>query len=144
MGFSVEGNRRINRSRECGAAEASDQIGKGSSDKSGDAAIYNKKKQRRTMTGTEGSGKGQDKLAGNRKTGVFQRNEYNNSRCSVVLYPKKNLIHKITLIRVLVHYMGETQLIDFLFAQKEKMEYTESAREWKERRRKECRHYNRE
>ena len=127
-----------------GAAEASDQIGKGSSDKSGDAAIYNKKKQRRTMTGTEGSGKGQDKLAGNRKTGVFQRNEYNNSRCSVVLYPKKNLIHKITLVRVLVHYMGETQLIDFLFAQKEKMEYTESAREWKERRRKECRHYNRE
>lgn len=111
-----------------GAAEASDQIGKGSSDKSGDAAIYNKKKQRRTMTGTEGSGKGQDKLAGNGKTGVFQRNEYNNSRCSIVLYPKKNLIHKITLVRVLIHYMGETQLIDFLFAQKEKMEYTESAR----------------
>ena len=43
-----------------GAAEASDQIGEGSSDKSGDAAIYNKKKQRRTMTGTEGSGKGQN------------------------------------------------------------------------------------
>lgn len=43
-----------------GAAKASDQIGEGSSDKSGDAAIYNKKKQRRTMTGTEGSGKGQN------------------------------------------------------------------------------------
>lgn len=99
-----------------GAAEASNQIGQGGSGKSGDAAIYNKKKQRRTMSCAKGSGKGQDKFAGNRKTGVFQRNEYNNSRCSVVLYPKKNLIHKITLVRVLVHYMGETQLIDFLFA----------------------------
>lgn len=43
-----------------GAAEASDKIGEGCSDKSGDAAIYNKKKQRCTMTGTEGSGKGQN------------------------------------------------------------------------------------
>ena len=43
-----------------GATEASNQIGEGSSDKSGDAAIYNKKKQRRTMTSTEGSGKGQN------------------------------------------------------------------------------------
>ena len=111
-----------------GAAEASDQVGKGGSGKSGNAAVYNKKKQRHILTGPKGSGKGQDKFTGDRKTSVFQCDEYKNSRCSVVLYPKKNLIHKITLISVLVHYMVKGKLIDFLFAQKEKMGYTENAR----------------
>lgn len=127
-----------------GAAEASNQVGKGGSGKSGNAAIYNKKKQRHILTGPKGSGKGQDKFTGDRKTSVFQCDEYKNSRCSVVLYPKKNLIHKITLISVLVHYMVKGKLIDFLFAQKQKMGYTESARAMERRCRKRCRHYNQE
>lgn len=95
-----------------GASRPSDAIGKGGAAQSGGAADEDKDSIRHAMPGANQSGKGKYDLAGDRKTGIFQKDQKKHGRQAIVCYDHFNIGHKIITLLGIIYALPCGSILD--------------------------------